>query len=263
MLVLLGPSGAGKSTLLDTIAGFRKAVAGKVALCGRDLTPLPPEARRIGIVFQDAALFPHLSVREKRPLRGARCRGVSGHQLSDDLLDRFGLMELAGGAPRSLSGGERQRVALARVLASEPELMLLDEPLSALDQPTREDLRAVLQGLLADQGIPAVHVTHDREEALSLGDGVPSGSLSMGSFASSALAGRSPPVPPTRWWPGYWLDRTGTGLPFARSSGGRRPGTWEIRDDYDGPVKVFYRPEDVILGHTLPERPAAARGSLG
>ena len=129
VLAILGPSGAGKTMLLDTIAGFRKASAGQVVLCGRDVTSLAPEARRIGVVFQDAALFPHLSVRENVRF-GERARGAAGHRRSDDLLDEFGLGALSERAPRSLSGGERQRVALARVLASDPELMLLLCPLS-------------------------------------------------------------------------------------------------------------------------------------
>jgi ABC-type Fe3+/spermidine/putrescine transport system ATPase subunit len=243
--------------LLDTVAGFRKAVAGSVALCGRDLTSLPPEARRIGVVFQEAALFPHLSVRENVRF-GERARGVSGHQLSDDLLDRFGLMDLAGRAPRSLSGGERQRVALARVLASDPELILLDEPLSALDQPTREELRSVLQGLLAELGIPAVHVTHDREEALSLGDDigiVVDGQLrQLGTRREVATCPADEVVARLLGW--LELGR-GTLSRGVVTVGDLELGN--IRDDYNGPVKVFYRPEDVILGHASSERPASAQ----
>jgi ABC-type Fe3+/spermidine/putrescine transport system ATPase subunit len=171
VLVVLGPSGAGKTTLLDTIAGFRSATAGSLRLAGRELIGLAPERRRIGVVFQDAALFPHLSVREN--VRFAlRARGETRHQRAEELLTRFGIGDHGDRRPRSLSGGERQRVALARALAAEPDLLLLDEPLSALDQPTREELRGVLQDLLSGLGIPAVHVTHDRDEALSLADSV-------------------------------------------------------------------------------------------
>ena len=171
VLAVLGPSGAGKTLLLETIAGFRTARAGSICLGGRELSSLPPEERAIGFVFQDAALFPHLSVRDNVGF-ALRARGERYHERIDALLARFELAHLSERWPRSLSGGERQRVALARALAAEPELLLLDEPLSALDRPTRDDLRGVLQGLLGSLGIPAIHVTHDRDEALSIGDDV-------------------------------------------------------------------------------------------
>jgi ABC-type Fe3+/spermidine/putrescine transport system ATPase subunit len=171
VLVVLGPSGAGKTTLLDTIAGFLTTTSGRLQLAGRELTGLAPERRRIGVVFQHAALFPHLSVRENVRF-GLRARRETNHARVDELLTRFGIADHAQRNPRSLSGGERQRVGLARALAAEPDLLLLDEPLSALDQPTREELRGVLQDLLSSLGIPAVHVTHDRDEALSLANDI-------------------------------------------------------------------------------------------
>jgi ABC-type Fe3+/spermidine/putrescine transport system ATPase subunit len=169
VLVLLGPSGAGKTMLLETIAGLRPHQAGQISLAGTSITSLPPERRRIGLVFQDAALFPHLTVRDNIRF-GPRARRAESPDGSGDLLHQLGIEHLADRTPRSLSGGERQRVALARALASQPGLLLLDEPLSSLDQPTREDMRALLQRLLAELAIPAMHVTHDRDEALSLGD---------------------------------------------------------------------------------------------
>ncbi|MGH2875961.1 MAG: ABC transporter ATP-binding protein, partial [Solirubrobacteraceae bacterium] len=127
VVVVLGPSGAGKTTLLDTIAGFLPARAGTIRLAGRQITELVPERRGIGIVFQHAALFPHLSVRENVRF-GPRARGGRRPDRSDDLLERFGLTAHAERRPGSLSGGERQRVGLARALAVQPDLLLLDEP---------------------------------------------------------------------------------------------------------------------------------------
>ncbi|HEV3295676.1 MAG TPA: ATP-binding cassette domain-containing protein, partial [Streptosporangiaceae bacterium] len=150
VLVVLGPSGAGKTTLLESISGLRRQLSGQICLAGADLSGLAPEARGIGLVFQDAALFPHLSVREnvRFGLR-ARRRPADPAALSE-LLDRLGIGHLAGRSPRSLSGGERQRVALARALAIRPGLLLFDEPLSALDGPTREDMRALLREVPTD-----------------------------------------------------------------------------------------------------------------
>jgi ABC-type Fe3+/spermidine/putrescine transport system ATPase subunit len=169
VLALLGPSGAGKTMLLETIAGLRPHRSGRIRLAGTDITTWPPEQRRIGLVFQDAALFPHLSVAENIRF-GPRARRQPPAAGTGPLLRRLGITPLAARAPRSLSGGERQRVALARALAIQPGLLLLDEPLSALDQPTREDMRSLLQRLLARLQIPAAHITHDRDEALSIGD---------------------------------------------------------------------------------------------
>jgi ABC-type Fe3+/spermidine/putrescine transport system ATPase subunit len=169
VLVLVGPSGAGKTTTLETLAGFRTPLSGRIALAGRDITTLAPEDRRIGYVFQHAHLFPHLSVRDNVAFGiNARGREKAGQEM--EWLSRFGAAHLADRQPGALSGGERQRVALARALASQPRLLLLDEPLSAVDPPQRETLRELLQDLMATLDIPAVHVTQDRDEALALAD---------------------------------------------------------------------------------------------
>ncbi|WP_137284451.1 ABC transporter ATP-binding protein [Halorussus salinisoli] len=164
-LVVLGPSGSGKSLLLETVAGFHDH-EGRVALSNRDLTDVPPEDRGLGFVFQDYALFPHMTVRENVAFGG------NYHETRDpdDLLAEFGVADLADRYPPTLSGGESQRVALARALAVRPDAFLLDEPLSALDVPTRQTLREVLADVLADQ--TAVYVTHNRTTARAIADRV-------------------------------------------------------------------------------------------
>ena len=164
-LVVLGPSGSGKSLLLETVAGFHDH-EGRVALSGRDLTDAPPEERGLGFVFQDYALFPHMSVRENVAFGG----NYHDARDPDDLLAEFGVTDLADRYPPTLSGGESQRVALARALAVRPDAFLLDEPLSALDVPTRQTLRELLADVLADE--TAMYVTHNRTTARAVADRV-------------------------------------------------------------------------------------------
>lgn len=169
-LALVGPSGAGKSTVLRAIAGLLRPEHGRVAL-GEDVwldtasrVDLPPERRRVGFVFQEFALFPHMTVRGNV--------GFGGRRRVDELLGRFGITELADARPGTLSGGERQRVALARALARDPGLLLLDEPLSALDAYTRVRVRAELREFLGELDLPTLIVTHDFEDAAALADRV-------------------------------------------------------------------------------------------
>jgi len=165
-VALIGPSGAGKSTVLNAIAGLVKPAAGRIScddevwFDGERGVFVPPERRRVGLVFQDYALFPHLTVRQNVE--------YAQRNAADEYLDRFGIRHLERARPGSLSGGERQRVALARALARDPEILLLDEPLSALDAHTKIDVRAELQQLLADLEIPTLLVTHDFEDAAAL-----------------------------------------------------------------------------------------------
>ncbi len=175
VLVLFGPSGAGKSTVLRAVAGLDRPDGGAIRFDGETWfdaaagVHVPPQRRRVGFLFQDLALFPHLSV------EGNVGFGL-GHLVREDRRDRVGetarmlrVEELLGRRTGTLSGGERQRVALARALAPRPRLLLLDEPLSALDAPLRESLRGELGALLRRLGIPSIVVTHDRTEALALG----------------------------------------------------------------------------------------------
>ena len=164
VVAVVGPSGAGKTTLLRAIAGLQPA-RGRISVDGHSWLDsargleLPAEDRSVGLVFQDYALFPHLSVRKNVEF---------GRKGDAGLLDRFGLASLAEAKPRELSGGERQRVALARALAPDPAVLLLDEPLAALDAHTRGEVRAELQLLLRDADRPTLVVTHDFEDAATL-----------------------------------------------------------------------------------------------
>ncbi|MFB6133984.1 MAG: ABC transporter ATP-binding protein [Halanaeroarchaeum sp.] len=163
---VIGPSGSGKSTLLHLIAGFERPDAGTIALGGRRIDALPPEERNVGMVFQNYALFPHLTVRENLEF---------GATPETDLEATATMLEIEGllsRSPETLSGGEKQRVALARALVSDPGALLLDEPLASLDAPIRRRLRLDLRDVLADLDVPVVYVTHDQEEAAVVGDRV-------------------------------------------------------------------------------------------
>jgi ABC-type Fe3+/spermidine/putrescine transport system ATPase subunit len=171
---LLGPSGSGKSTLLRCIAGLERGYTGQVLLDGRDVASEPPHRRRIGMMFQEPALFPHLDA-WRNVAFGLPYRGLPRAQHRAEAVRHLAMVGLADRAEShvdELSGGQRQRVALARTLAAQPRAVLLDEPLSALDRDLRERLGGEVKALLAQQGVPALWVTHDRDEARRLGDAV-------------------------------------------------------------------------------------------
>ncbi|MFI9797535.1 MULTISPECIES: ABC transporter ATP-binding protein [unclassified Streptomyces] len=172
VVALLGPNGAGKTTALRALAGLVPLSAGHLLLDGADLARTPPEARPVGVVFQDYLLFPHLSALDNVAF-GPRCQKVpkaAARAQAADWLERMGLAAHAASRPRRLSGGQAQRVALARALATRPRLLLLDEPLAALDARTRLDVRARLRRHLADFEAVAVLVTHDPLDAMVLAD---------------------------------------------------------------------------------------------
>ena len=171
-VTLLGPSGCGKTTLLRIIAGFETCDAGSVRLGGTDLLPLPAQRRPVNTVFQSYALFPHLRVADNVAF-GLRARGIAEAEVRTRvaaMLEAVRIADLARRLPQELSGGQRQRVALARALVNEPELLLLDEPMSALDAALRHDLQAELRRLQRRVATTFVLVTHDQDEAIAVSD---------------------------------------------------------------------------------------------
>jgi putative spermidine/putrescine transport system ATP-binding protein len=169
---MLGPSGSGKTTTLRLIAGFERPDAGRIELGGADVTRTAPYARDVNTVFQDYALFPHMSVSENVEY-GLRVKRVGKHlrrRQAAEALERVRLGGLGARKPIQLSGGQRQRVALARALVNRPRVLLLDEPLGALDLKLRQEMQVFLKALQRDLGITFVYVTHDQEEALTMSD---------------------------------------------------------------------------------------------
>lgn len=171
-ITLLGPSGSGKTTVLRMIAGFEKPDSGTISLLGRDVTVLPPYERDVNTVFQDYALFPHMNVLENIEY-GLRVKGSEKQDRRKRALEALQQIRLSGyesRKPAQLSGGQRQRVALARALVNRPSVLLLDEPLGALDLKLREQMQIELKALQREVGITFIFVTHDQEEALSMSD---------------------------------------------------------------------------------------------
>ena len=171
-VTILGPSGSGKSTTLNLIAGFDSPGAGSITLAGRDITHAPPYARGIGMVFQNYALFPHMTVVENVafPLRVRRCREA---EVSGRVARALDVVQMGGFGeryPAQLSGGQAQRIAIARAIVYSPDLLLMDEPLGALDRKLRTEMQFELKRLHRDLGMTIVYVTHDQEEALTMSD---------------------------------------------------------------------------------------------
>ena len=252
-LALVGPSGAGKTSVLRVVAGLISPRVGHVA-CGHTVwldtetgVDLPPERRSVGLVFQEYALFPHMSVEANVAFAGRARAG--------ELLERFGIAGLARARPSELSGGERQRVALARALARDPAVLLLDEPLSALDAHTKAAVRGELQELLKEFGLPTLLVTHDYEDAASLADQV-------GVIVDGTLRQLAPPKEMVaRPADGFVASFTGANLlrGTARADGGMT----EIRltsgdvifstDSAEGPVEVVVYPWEILVGRVHQE----------
>lgn len=169
---LLGPSGSGKTTCLRMIGGFTLPSAGRILIGGQDVSHLPPYARPVNTVFQDYALFPHMSIRDNVAY-GLMVQGVGRaerHRRADEMLELVRLGQVGARRPAQLSGGQRQRVALARALIKQPQVLLLDEPLGALDLKLREQMQTELKALQRQLGITFLFITHDQHEALSMSD---------------------------------------------------------------------------------------------
>jgi putative spermidine/putrescine transport system ATP-binding protein len=174
LVALLGPSGCGKTTLLRIIAGFVRQTEGKVIVGGQVIDALPPNRREVGVVFQNYALFPHMSARENVSY-GLACRGADKtkqRKRAEEMLDLVQMSHLAERLPREMSGGQQQRVALARALAVNPRILLLDEPFAALDKSLRLDMQIEVKRIQRLSGITCIMVTHDQEEAQSMADRV-------------------------------------------------------------------------------------------
>jgi len=244
-LAVLGPSGSGKTTLLRMIAGFERPDSGSVRIGGRVVAGrdvwVEPEARRIGMVFQQGALFPHLSV------GGNVGFGATRRERAAECLDLVGLADRASDSPHELSGGERQRIALARALAADPEVVLLDEPFSALDAGLRERLREEVAAILRAAGTSTLLVTHDQSEALSLADTV--AVLRDGRLEQVGTPEEVYERPQSQWVAAFLGDadvvpgmaRDG----YAECELGRFAVAAELR----GSVELVIRPESIAIGH--------------
>ncbi|MEU7832467.1 ABC transporter ATP-binding protein [Nonomuraea sp. NPDC049129] len=252
VVALLGPNGAGKTTALRALAGLTRLSDGEIVLRGRPLHTLPAEERPIGMVFQDYLLFPHLTALDNVAF-GPRCHGVpkaEARRTAAALLERVGLAERAAAKPRQLSGGQAQRVALARALAVQPDLLLLDEPLAALDAHTRLEVRSQLRRHLADFDGATVLVTHDPLDAMVLADRlivIENGAIvQQGSPAEVARRPRTD----------YVARLVGLNL-YRGVADGSRVKVGELLlhtyEHLDGPAFVAFPPSAVALYRTRPD----------
>ncbi len=280
--LIIGPTGSGKTTLLEAIAGHATVRSGRVLLHGEDMTGVPPERRRLGFVYQQYHLFPHLSVRDNIGY-GLAARWTGGRadtndgRRADELAETLGISHLLGRTVRGLSGGEQQRVALARALAPRPRILLLDEPFASVDPTTRHLLRRELRALHEREGITTLQVTHDFDEALRLGDLV-------AVLAEGRIAQHGTPEQVFRYPNSAFVARfVGTGNVLAgvvervaADGGGREPAgaeggafaarftsgplVLEVVADREGPMHAVIRPEDIVLGRS--ELPGSARNRM-
>ncbi len=256
-ITLLGPSGSGKTTLLMSIAGFTTPTSGRILLDGKDITPLDPEDRDFGLVFQGYALFPHLSVAENVAF-SLKVRRWPKEKLSErvrEMLDLVDLARLAGRKPRELSGGQQQRVAIARALAFGPRILLLDEPLSALDRELRQAMQRELKRLHRETGVTFVYVTHDQEEAMALSNRI--ALFNQGTIVEMGSPRNLYQRPSTKFVAGFLgennlmsgrLSPDGDGILAAFGTTFRLPRHRHVTHDAGAQLTVWVRPEDIRIG---------------
>jgi spermidine/putrescine ABC transporter ATP-binding subunit len=245
-LTLLGESGSGKTTLLRLIAGFEQPTAGEIWMSGERLDTLPPYKRRVNTVFQNYALFPHLNVRDNVAY-GLRVQGAPRNEIPGrvaEALNMVKMAEFAGARPSRLSGGQQQRVALARALVNRPQLLLLDEPLSALDANLRKQMQSELKTLQREIGITFLFVTHDQEEAMALSDRI---ALLRDGALEQAASPREIYAHPATAYTAQFIGQTN----LLRGEIRRSIATcgvlrWPLEEE-DGPVVFSLRPETIRL----------------
>ncbi len=251
---LLGPSGCGKTTTLRMIGGFEQPTAGRIYLGDRDVVGLPPYRRDVNTVFQSYALFPHLSVAENVAF-GLRRKGVKGKVVSgrvSSILEKVGLGGFEQRKPKQLSGGQQQRVALARALVNSPRVLLLDEPLGALDLKLRKQMQLELKAIQHEFGITFVHVTHDQEEAMTMADRI--AVMSGGRIQQLGTPSDLYEQPATAFVAGFLgvsnlLDGTAVGDDLVRlDRGGEVRVARAALAGRSGRVAVGVRPEKISLG---------------
>lgn len=258
-LVLLGPSGAGKTVLLLNIAGLILPDAGEILFNGASVTRFPPERRDVGLVFQEANLFPHLSVAENIAFgkRYRRKRAADIQERMELLVDMLRIRHLLGRNVEGLSGGEKQRAAVARALAVGPTVLLMDEPLGLLDQNTREELRGELRRVHDELGTTTLHVTHDRNEAFAMGDRI--AILNEGRLAQIGSRDEITAEPASEFVARFigaenifeaHAEQDATGRTFVRIGERRFP----VACQHEGAVLVCVRPDAVSLRSKPPGR---------
>jgi len=252
--IILGPTGAGKTVLLESIAGLYPIKSGEVWLKGREATRLEPEKRGISIVYQDHVLFPHLSVKDNITF-GLKLHKQTKEETKaalDWVVELLGISHLLNRKPDTLSGGEQQKVALARALGIKPEVLLLDEPLSALDPETREGVQKELRRLHNQLKVTTIHVTHDFEEAIALGDHI--AVLGEGSIKQVGTPEQIFRQPNSEFIARFAMARNiFTGEVIGRDNGSatfRTKGTeLAVVTDFRGKLHASVRPEDILISN--------------
>ena len=257
-LALLGESGSGKTTLLRLIAGFEQPTAGEIWMHGARLDTLPPYKRRLNTVFQQYALFPHLNVGENVAY-GLRAAGIPKSEIATrvkDALDMVRMHEYGAAKPAKLSGGQQQRVALARALVNRPELLLLDEPLSALDANLRKEMHSELKSLQREVGITFLFVTHDQEEAMALSDRI---ALLRNGALEQVASPREIYARPATSYAARFIGQTNL-LRATVAAGTASCEHFSFPCSLpDGPALFSLRPEAIALASSSPQLPSPVR----